>query len=112
MKLPCYASSLRSRWAIRFLATPSFYFGSLIKMLFGFEVAWLQYPEDHKVIRMTSAEQGAAIDFSCVMNLQSCVCFGDSGLWSTYQPNKFYRVMDALMFRVSPALTRDFSGRC
>lgn len=112
MKLTCYASSPGSRWAIRFLTTPPFYFGSLIKMLFEFEVAGLQYPKDHKVIRMAAAGQRSTVDFSRVMNLQSCVCFTGRGLWSNYQPNKFYRVMDALVFRVSPALNRNFFWRC
>lgn len=77
-------------------------------MLLGFEVAGLQYPKYHKIIRMAAAGQRSAVDFSCVMNLQSCVCSTGRGLWSNYQPNEFHRVMDTLVFRVSPALTRGF----
>jgi hypothetical protein len=110
MKVPCYASSPGSRWTIRFLTTPPFYFGSLIKMLLGFEVAGLQYPKYPKIIRMAAAGQRSAVDFSCVMNLQSCVCSTGRGLWSNYQSNEFCRVMDTLVFRVSPALTRGFFG--
>jgi hypothetical protein len=70
-------------------------------MLLGFEVAGLQYPKYHKIIRMAAAGQRSAVDFST-----------GRGRWSNYQPNEFYRVMDTLVFRVSPALTRGFFWYC
>ena len=81
-------------------------------MLFGFEVAGQRYAEDYKVIRMAAAELRSAVEFSCIMNLQSCVCFAGCGLWSDYQSNKLYCIMDTLMFRVSPASTRNSFGCC
>lgn len=90
----------------------SIYFGSHIKTLSGLEVTGQRYPEDPQVIRKVVAGQQFTVEFSYVMSLQPGVYFAGCGLWSNYEPNNLHRIIDALMFRVSPALTKHSFGYC
>ena len=78
------------------------YFGTHIKTISGVEISGQRYPADGRFVDQVSS--GAfKIRYSFRMSLMPGVYFVGGGIWSAHEPNCAHRIIDAIMFRVSPS---------
>jgi lipopolysaccharide transport system ATP-binding protein len=78
------------------------YFGIHIRTVSGIMITGQRHPEAGKFIGQVRAGEGFRIKYEFKMNLLPGAYFVGGGIWSNHEPNCLHRVMDALMFRVSP----------
>lgn len=88
----------------------SVYFGFHIRALSGVIVTGQRYPEPNDFIYQVHAGENFRITFGLKMLLLPGVYFIGTGIWSVYEPTCLHRVIDALMFRVSPGKNLKSSG--
>jgi len=86
------------------------YFGFHIRALSGVIVTGQQYPEPKNFIDQVHAGDKFRITYGLKMLLLPGVYFIGTGVWSVYEPTCLHRVLDALMFRVSPEQNLKSSG--
>jgi lipopolysaccharide transport system ATP-binding protein len=80
----------------------SVYFGFHIRALSGVIVTGQRHPEPQSFIKQVHAGENFRVTYRLKMILLPGVYFIGTGVWSMYEPTCLHRVMDALMFRVSP----------
>lgn len=78
------------------------FFGLHLKSVSGVVITGQRLPEEGRYIENITAGQTFKIKFSFRMNLLPGVYFAGGGIWSSKEPACAHRVIDALMFRVSP----------
>jgi homopolymeric O-antigen transport system ATP-binding protein len=88
----------------------SVYFGFHIRALSGVIVTGQRYPEEGRFIKEVHAGENFRIIYGLKMILLPGAYFIGTGVWSIYEPSCLHRVMDALMFRVSPDQKLKSSG--
>lgn len=86
------------------------YFGFHIRALSGVIVTGQRHPEGQKFIKQVHAGENFRITYGLKMSLLPGVYFIGTGVWSVYEPSCLHRVIDALMFRVSPEKKLASSG--
>ena len=87
----------------RFLSdNESVYFGVHIRTVSGIIITGQRYPEVGKLVSRVQAGESFRIKYEFNMNLLPGAYFVGGGVWSNHEPTCLHRVMDALMFRVSP----------
>jgi lipopolysaccharide transport system ATP-binding protein len=78
------------------------YFGIHIRSISGLVITGQVYPETGKHIEQVQDGQSFRITYGFKISLLPGVYFVGGGIWSIYEPNCLHRIVDALMFRVSP----------
>ena len=78
------------------------YFGFHIRTLSGVIVTGQRHPEPKSFIKQVHAGENFRMTYGLKMSLLPGVYFIGTGVWSIYEPTCLHRVMDAVMFRVSP----------
>ena len=87
----------------RFLSdNDGIYFGIHIRTISGMMITGQRHPEAGKLFGPVRAGESYRIQYEFKMNLLPGVYFVGGGVWSNHEPTCLHRVMDALMFRVSP----------
>jgi lipopolysaccharide transport system ATP-binding protein len=87
----------------RFLAdSEGVYFGIHIRTVSGVIITGQRYPEVGNIVGRVRAGESFRINYEFNMNLLPGAYFVGGGVWSNHEPTCLHRVMDALMFRVSP----------
>ena len=87
----------------RFLADrENIFFGIHIRTISGVMITGQRHPEPGNFIKQVRAGENFRIKYEFSMNLLPDTYFVGGGIWSNYEPTCLHRVMDALMFRVSP----------
>jgi lipopolysaccharide transport system ATP-binding protein len=87
----------------RFLAdSESIYFGIHIRTISGVIITGQRYPEGKGLVKRVQAGESFRIRYEFNMDLVPGVYFVGGGVWSSNEPTCLHRIMDALMFRVSP----------
>ncbi|MEO7841484.1 MAG: ABC transporter ATP-binding protein [Anaerolineales bacterium] len=86
------------------------YFGFHVRALSGVIVTAQRYPEPKNFIDQVRAGENFRITYGLKMSLLPGVYFIGTGVWSLREPSCLHRVMDALMFRVSPEKNLKSSG--
>jgi lipopolysaccharide transport system ATP-binding protein len=87
----------------RFLAdSEDIYFGIHIRTVSGIMITGQRYPEAGNLVRRVRAGESFRINYEFNMSLLPGAYFVGGGVWSSHEPACLHRVMDALMFRVSP----------
>ena len=78
------------------------FFGCHIRNIQGAEVTGQRYPEEGRY--MSDARAGAQfkVRFAFSMNLIQGAYFAGGGVWSAEEPACAHRIVDAMMFRVTP----------
>ncbi|MEO8732132.1 MAG: ABC transporter ATP-binding protein [Rhodoferax sp.] len=84
------------------------FFGIHIKSISGIVITGQRYPETGTYIENMTENQTFKTIFSFRMDLLPGAYFVGGGVWSRDEPNCAHRIIDALMFRVSP-LNSDIS---
>lgn len=90
----------------------SIYFGMHIRTISGLEVTGQRYPQEPHVVERARAGEKFKVSFSCRMSLAPGTYFAGCGVWSHYEPNSLHRIIDAIMFRVSPSKESHSFGYC
>jgi lipopolysaccharide transport system ATP-binding protein len=80
----------------------SVYFGIHIRTVSGVIITGQRYPEVGNIVSRVRAGEGFRIKYEFNMNLLPGAYFVGGGVWSNHEPTCLHRIMDALMFRVSP----------
>jgi lipopolysaccharide transport system ATP-binding protein len=78
------------------------YFGVHIRSISGAAITGQRYPEQGKFVERVMAGQNFCITYGFKMVLLPSVYFAGCGVWSAGEPNCLHRILDALMFRVTP----------
>jgi lipopolysaccharide transport system ATP-binding protein len=78
------------------------YFGIHIRTISGTVVTGQRHPEIGTFVDRVRAGDHFRITYEFTMNLLPGTYFVGGGVWSNDEPTCMHRVMDALMFRVSP----------
>jgi lipopolysaccharide transport system ATP-binding protein len=78
------------------------YFGVHIRSISGAAITGQRYPEQGKFVERVRAGQNFCITYGFYMLLLPGVYFAGCGVWSAGEPNCLHRILDALMFRVTP----------
>jgi lipopolysaccharide transport system ATP-binding protein len=78
------------------------YFGIHIRSISGIVITGQRYPEEGNCIESIREGDKFRIDFGFTMMLLPGTYFVGGGVWSNHEPNCLHRILDALMFRVSP----------
>lgn len=78
------------------------YFGTHLRTVAGVEITGQRYPEEGAYVQNVQAGTDFKIRFSFRMSLLPGVYFVGGGVWSIEEPNCAHRIVDAVMFRVSP----------
>ena len=87
----------------RFLADgEGIYFAIHIRTVSGIMITGQRYPEVGNLVGHVQAGESFRIKYEFNMNLLPGAYFVGGGVWSNQEPTCLHRVMDALMFRVSP----------
>jgi homopolymeric O-antigen transport system ATP-binding protein len=87
----------------RFLADKeSVYFGIHIRTVSGVIITGQRYPEGGGLVNRVQAGESFRIRYEFNMDLVPGAYFVGGGVWSNHEPTCLHRMMDALMFRVSP----------
>jgi len=87
----------------RFLAdSEDIYFGIHIRTISGIMITGQRYPEVGNLVGRVRAGDSFRINYEFNMSLLPGAYFVGGGVWSSHEPTCLHRVMDALMFRVSP----------
>jgi lipopolysaccharide transport system ATP-binding protein len=95
----------------RFLSENSdVYFQIHIRTISGMIITGQRHPEFGKFIEHVQATEGFRIKYEFRMNLLPGVYFVGGGVWSSQEPTCLHRVVDALMFRVSPVQKSKATG--
>lgn len=81
----------------------SVYFGIHIRTVSGVVVTGQRHPEVRTFINRVQAGDHFRVKYEFTMNLLPGTYFVGGGVWAKDEPTCMHRVMDALMFRVSPA---------
>ncbi|HEY9527568.1 MAG TPA: ABC transporter ATP-binding protein [Anaerolineales bacterium] len=89
----------------RFLsANDKIYFGLHIRSISGTVITGQRHPEHGKFLeRIVHAGENFCITYGFKMSLVPGVYFVGGGIWSFNEPNCLHRILDALMFRITPA---------
>lgn len=100
---------LQSGEVYRFVVTGRFlvdfsgvYFGVHIKSVSGVVITGQRFPEEGVYLENVVAGKSFRTCFSFNMNLLPGAYFAGGGIWSSEEPICAHRIVDALMFRVSP----------
>jgi len=87
----------------RFLAdSEDIYFGIHIRTISGMMITGQRYPEVGNLVGRVQAGDSFRVNYEFNMSLLPGAYFVGGGVWSSHEPTCLHRVMDALMFRVSP----------
>lgn len=87
----------------RFLSdNDSLYFGIHIRTISGMMITGQRYPEAGKFVGQVRAGESFRMHYEFKMNLLPGVYFVGGGVWTNHEPPCLHRVIDALMFRISP----------
>ena len=87
----------------RFLADfTGVYFGIHIKSVSGVVITGQRFPEEGVYLENVIAGKSFRTCFSFRMNLLPGAYFAGGGIWSSEEPICAHRIVDAIMFRVSP----------
>jgi homopolymeric O-antigen transport system ATP-binding protein len=87
----------------RFLAdSEAIYFGIHIRTISGMMITGQRYPEVGNLVGRVQAGDSFRVNYEFNMSLLPGAYFVGGGVWSSHEPTCLHRVMDALMFRVSP----------
>ncbi len=87
----------------RFLAdSEDIYFAIHIRTISGIMITGQRYPEVGNLVGRVRAGDSFRINYEFNMSLLPGAYFVGGGVWSSHEPTCLHRVMDALMFRVSP----------
>jgi len=78
------------------------FFALHIRTISGVVITGQRYPEEGSYVEHVAAGESFKIDFKFRMNLLPDVYFVGCGVWSSQAPNCAHRILDALMFRVTP----------
>lgn len=78
------------------------YFGIHIRTVSGVIITGQRYPGSGSFIGQVRAGESFRIKYGFQMSLVPGAYFVGGGIWSNHEPACLHRVMDALMFRVSP----------
>lgn len=78
------------------------FFALHIRTISGIVITGQRYPEEGSYVEHIAAGESFKIDFKFRMNLLPDVYFVGGGVWSSQEPNCAHRILDALMFRVTP----------
>ena len=84
---------------------PGVFVAMHIKSVSGVVVTGQRYPEEGTYLRGMPIGQVFKCTFTFRMNLVPGVYFAGGGIWSSEEPSCAHRIIDALMFRVSPMKT-------
>lgn len=89
----------------RFLSdNDKIYFGLHIRSTSGTVITGQRYPEHGKFLeRIVHAGESFCITYGFKMSLVPGVYFVGGGVWSYNEPNCLHRILDALMFRITPS---------
>ncbi|EKN45603.1 MULTISPECIES: ABC transporter ATP-binding protein [Pseudomonas syringae group] len=78
------------------------YWGIHIRNISGAVVTGQRYPEEGVYMENVRAGSQFSVKFSFTMSLLPGAYFAGAGIWSAQEPNSVHRILDAIMFRVSP----------
>lgn len=78
------------------------FFGIHIRTTSGAMVTGQRFPEARNFVRQVRAGESFRIKYGFQMSLLPGTYFVSCGVWSSFEPTCLHRIMDALMFRVSP----------
>lgn len=78
------------------------YFGLHIRSISGTVITGQRYPEDGAFAGPFRAGQEFNMRFKFKMDALPGAYFVGGGIWSSFEPNCMHRIMDAIMFRISP----------
>ena len=80
----------------------SVYFGIHIRTVSGVIITGQRYPENGNIVPRVQAGESFRLRYEFNMDLVPGAYFVGGGVWSNHEPTCLHRIMDALMFRVSP----------
>ena len=83
-------------------STPAAYFGLHIRSISGTVITGQRYPEDGAFAGPFRAGDKFNVRFKFKMDAFPGAYFVGGGVWSSSEPNCLHRIMDAIMFRISP----------
>jgi len=86
------------------------YFGIHIRSISGVTITGQRYPEEGSYLDRVQAGANFQLTYGFRMIFPSGVYFIGGGVWSYDEPNCLHRIVDALMFRVSPTKKEWFFG--
>lgn len=95
----CYQFVVSGRFLTDF---SGIFFGIHIKSISGVVITGQRFPEEGSYREHVVAGQTFKISFAFRMDLLPGVYFAGVGIWSSQEPGCAHRILDALMFRVSP----------
>ena len=90
----------------RFLADlPSVYLAIHVRSVSGLVITGQRYPAEGRYIEHITAGKAFKISFSFKMDLLPGVYFVGGGIWSAQEPSCSHRILDAIVFRVTPQIS-------
>ena len=78
------------------------FFGSHIRNIQGAEITGQRYPEEGSYVPDARAGTQFKVRFAFNMNLIQGAYFAGGGVWSAEEPACAHRIVDAVMFRITP----------
>jgi len=79
------------------------FWGIHIRNVSGLVITGQRYPEEGKFLEHIKGGAAFKIGFEFRMDLQPGVYFVGGGVWTAQEPHCAHRIIDALMFRISPS---------